>query len=270
MTVHLCPVFEVSPALEVLWLAELPVARSRQIAGWASAAARHRSLIATRLLLAALADQGRGEAAMTTLHYAANGRPRLDLPLDFSLSHGGDWVACAVSTAGPVGVDVESVEPGVDASGFQLYLNERERAWAGCDARRFAAVWTLKEAVAKAAGSEGLAALPRIDARDASMRMRFDGCEWGAAPLPLDAAHAGHVAWRLPGDDRNADGKAGRRCPLSEPRCVLLDRSTLIGTPDAGRAAPVEPAAARSSPWPGRPGPALAGYRARWQSRICS
>lgn len=93
-----------------------------------------------------------------------HGRPELPgLPLHASLSRTPGRVAAAVSGAGPVGVDVETVErTGFD--GFAaVALAPGERA---ADLPARARAWTRKEAVLKAAGT-GLRVDPRtVDVRD--------------------------------------------------------------------------------------------------------
>jgi len=180
-------------ALEAAWMADLPAARQARLAAWPDAAARHRSLIGSRLLGHCLRARGWGAGALATLHHPAAGKPTLSLPVDFSLSHGGGRVLCALSTAGPVGVDVEAIED-LRADEFGHYLSDDERRWAGSDAGRFAALWTRKEAVAKAAGL-GLRALPRVATQADASTATLDGHAWQTCPLPLGPGHAGHLAW---------------------------------------------------------------------------
>lgn len=82
--------------------------------------------------------------------------------LQFNLSHCKIAVACALD-ASPVGVDVQSYQPLLrkDQAAPAIFrvLSETERSWveqgrdaADCD-RRFAAVWTCKEAYGKANGN---------------------------------------------------------------------------------------------------------------------
>lgn len=88
----------------------------------------------------------------------AHGKTRIDGAenIEVSVSHSGDRVAVALSTAGPVGVDVEEVKP--DPGGIpQLALapTERESLQAIAEPDREAAfirMWVRKEAVLKATG----------------------------------------------------------------------------------------------------------------------
>jgi 4'-phosphopantetheinyl transferase len=184
---------ELSPSLESEWLNDLPPARRAQIGRWPEQRDRRRSLLASRLLLAQLRCLGHPASALATLRYPPRSRPTLDLPLHWSLSHCAGRIVAAVSTRGPVGVDVEAIAD-LQACDFALYLNAAERAWAGRSPRRFCSVWTRKEAVAKAAGTNGLPSLPAVDTTAGPRRAAFAGRIWRTAPLALGAGHIGHVA----------------------------------------------------------------------------
>lgn len=186
--------FTLTRAREAAWLAGLPAARRTVLEARADARSRHDSLLATRLLQCALAAVAL-PTSLASLSFDAGGAPSLDLPIDFSLSHGGGLVGCALSTIGAVGLDLEAV--GLDhADAFARYLNDAERAWAGASARRFATIWTRKEAVAKAARSSGLRCLPGIDTSRAADVAWFDGVAWPVRALPVGRRCAGHVATR--------------------------------------------------------------------------
>jgi 4'-phosphopantetheinyl transferase len=91
-----------------------------------------------------------------------HGKPELAPPwsgLHTSLSHSGDMIAAAISTARPVGVDVQYLVPGLDTVGLSARFFPADEAGyvaAGRDAAaradRFANLWARKEAVVKAAG----------------------------------------------------------------------------------------------------------------------
>ena len=94
---------ELSPSLETEWLNDLPPARRAQIGRWPVRRDRHRSLVASRLLLAQLRRLGHPPSALATLRYPPRSRPTLDLPLQWSLSHCDGRIVAAVSNGGPVG-----------------------------------------------------------------------------------------------------------------------------------------------------------------------
>lgn len=91
-----------------------------------------------------------------------HGKPRLvdpPLPLDFNLSHSGDWMVCAVSAGIPLGVDIELENKSRDVMRLaRRFFSQAETADLEAlpeDARRerFYEYWTLKEATVKAFGA---------------------------------------------------------------------------------------------------------------------
>jgi 4'-phosphopantetheinyl transferase len=184
--------FAPSPALEAVWLSDLPAARRIQLQQWPDSNARRRSLVGSRLLREGLRLLGYTTEALSGLHYAPHGKPGVSVPVSVSLSHTGGRTLCALSTSGPVGVDVERIG-GQTAAGFAIYLSASEREWAGDDPGRFYDLWTRKEAVVKAAGTLGLVQVRdvRID-RD---RAAFAGMGWHTASVPVDQGYSAHVAF---------------------------------------------------------------------------
>lgn len=144
----------------------------------------------TALLRATLQHAGFAPALADAVLRDGRGKPQLPAPLQFSISHCEGLALCALSAAWPLGVDAEALGP-LRAEAFRIYLTAAERDWAGGDAARFYAVWTRKEAVAKAAG-QGLEALPALEASAAGVD--FAGRRWRLQRLPVGAAHCAHLA----------------------------------------------------------------------------
>jgi 4'-phosphopantetheinyl transferase len=72
-----------------------------------------------------------------------------------SMSHSGAWVAYAATFAGEIGIDIEQVRDARDHLGIAEHafgLNERA-AVRDFGPARFYAIWTLREAIAKALGT---------------------------------------------------------------------------------------------------------------------
>ena len=90
-----------------------------------------------------------------------HGKPHIvnaPVALDFNLSHSRDWLVCAVTASGGIGVDIEYCEPAREFSKlarrfFQPQEYEALQALpAAARSARFYDLWTLKEARVKASG----------------------------------------------------------------------------------------------------------------------
>jgi 4'-phosphopantetheinyl transferase len=116
-----------------------------------------------------------------------HGKPLLaGSPVEFNVSHSGDLGLVAVSSSGPVGVDVEApreMSAPMDLAARYFHPEEREaveRAPSSERHRVFLACWTRKEAVLKNIGA-GLTLDPRrirVGATDADRGVRL---EWREA-----------------------------------------------------------------------------------------
>ncbi len=129
------------------------------------------------------------------------GKPALAgaaLALDFNLSHSGDWLACAVTTGTPVGVDLEHCHSGRATMKVARRFFRPEEVVAlqdCCEAQqrdRFYDFWTLKEAAVKARGE---ALVPGLQARGFELTFPV-GPEFGSGRIVVTTADAGHY-WLL-------------------------------------------------------------------------
>lgn len=131
------------------------------------------------------------------LDAAPNGRPRLRCPPDmadevpaFSLTHCREFVACALSRAGAVGVDVEPVRDGVVPALLEPWM----RPLPGEGLTLFYRQWTALEAYRKACGMGLSDPHPRI-----ALALRDDG---GMTVLHAQGDRpTGLVTWQLPAPD---------------------------------------------------------------------
>lgn len=159
--------------------------------GRMQAAARARSRAAS--LLAGMLCAEALDCAPTAIAIGRDhgGRPlaRAPRPLHLSLSHGGGWVAAAASADHPVGIDIERAKP-LPAWVLDHMMAPAERDWAGDDATRAMALWSLKEAWMKATG-DGL----RRDPRTAIFAIHETGVICGGA------AAGWHAVLRRPAPD---------------------------------------------------------------------
>lgn len=129
--------------------------------------------------------------------------------LHFNSSHSGDWVLHALSTATPLGVDVEALLPGrldLEDFGHALAPQELERLLSLPVAQRSAAfgdIWVCKEAYVKAIGQGLNRALQEIcicPLEGAGYGLLFDrnpggaDADWTFAMLDVGPAHAACLA----------------------------------------------------------------------------
>ncbi|GIO33335.1 MULTISPECIES: 4'-phosphopantetheinyl transferase family protein [Paenibacillus] len=127
----------------------------------------------------------------------------------FNVSHSMDWVVCAVSAKGMIGVDVERVG-GAEAEAAELCFTPRELAeWKMQPPERrdafFFELWTLKESYAKAVGqglSIGLSSLETIRHQETAHIMRQGRVDSGLRLrlVPLDPDYKCAVC--MPADER--------------------------------------------------------------------
>jgi 4'-phosphopantetheinyl transferase len=141
--------------------------------------------------------------------------PVAALPLHFNSAHTAGLVACAVARARDIGIDVETVPPVTPADVVAHCLTAWEQQGLcalppSARGRRFAELWTLKEAYVKARGLGLLLplALIAITMEDGRPRLRLDSSlgddeeSWQLRVWAPTAAHSAAVCVRF------ADGLA--------------------------------------------------------------
>ena len=154
-----------------------------------------------------------GEAPQLLFSDSSYGAP------NFSLSHSGDWIACVVSTAAVVGVDIEVNRPD---RGFDdictLSFPEREQLWFGArpHTERCAAfylLWCVTEAAYKL----------RCNLRSSAEALRLiDEDSDGSSCRP------GVYPYQVPVDDLGITAVVVSNEPLSGIRKMVLTQSTTI------------------------------------------
>lgn len=119
----------------------------------------------------------------------SGGKPELDHPgYDFSVAHCRDWIMLAVSTTGPVGVDLEDPQRERNWQALsRRFLHRAEQqlvAASPAPSVAFCEIWTAKEAVVKASG---LGLRTRLSALDVTVEpVRFGGAWWLQRPSAPD------------------------------------------------------------------------------------
>lgn len=189
--------------LEDLLLPNIPAAKAAAIRRLADPRSRTASLLGLLLLASARAAQGL-HTRLSDLIYPSRGKPTLPDAGDFSISHGGARVACAVVSCGRIGFDVEP-QGRLEPAALRRIASAPERARVDAGGWTATEVAVAKEAVVKAFGATYA---------DLAEVILGDGEAWFRGErLHLDAVFigAGHVATladsldRPPGAPRYVD-----------------------------------------------------------------
>lgn len=176
---------------------------------------RRRAAAAQAALHALLARRLGCEASALRLARGAFGKPHLTHPeagrgLHFNLSHSGDHALVALAAEGPVGVDIEVLDPRVSLEDLLPAFTAAERAEIGAAPlaeRRWHAwrCWVRKEAVLKALGCGLAGGLDRfvVSTGEAACIVAGDlpglaPGRWQLAPLDRPGQWAAAVAWQGP------------------------------------------------------------------------
>ncbi len=156
------------------WLNELPYARQIALSRKMRQADRTASLIGLQLVKQGMAGLGFSEFSLTDLRFSPTGRPAGANGAEFSISHAGGLIACAIALDTRVGIDVEPVTRKPPLGG--RYLDAIERRAAARNPLEGLRIWTGKEAVFKAAAAANRADLAAVAVR--GNRARLDSHWW--------------------------------------------------------------------------------------------
>ena len=164
----------------------------KQYRRWQDAQAH---LIGRLLLIEGLKGWGMGREDIPVLRYSAFERPYFEggIGVDFSIAHSGEYVLCALSDQGRVGVDIEKMRP-IALEDMQLSFSEKE--WAAITTSEYPTeqlfhYWTQKEAVMKADG-RGMLIADRIMTEGAQASV--EGSVWYLKTLAIALGYYAHLA----------------------------------------------------------------------------
>jgi 4'-phosphopantetheinyl transferase len=142
------------------------------------------------------------------IRYKAHGKPWVDGPFAFNVAHSAGLIVVALTSGGDIGVDVERIDPSIDAMQiaedfYSRSETERLRRLRGAERiRGFFRCWARKEAYLKAIGSGLSRPLGDFDVavdrtqRSALLRVGWDWKEVGRWRL-LDLSLHPHYACAL-------------------------------------------------------------------------
>lgn len=156
-----------------------------------------RSLLGKALLINGLKDMGEHSYSLNNLKVTEFEKPYFDDSIDFNISHSGEYVVCALSLTGKVGVDVERLQE-VPLNDFKDNFSHYE--WqtilkADNQMYSFFKQWTKKEAFLKAIGVGLNLSLKNIEIKD--NKIAWEDKEWFLYEIKLNEKHISHVASNL-------------------------------------------------------------------------
>lgn len=155
---------------------------------------RHASLFGKILLLEGLKRYGYPSDCLKNLSYSPYSRPFLDDSMDFNISHSGEYIVCAISHDGRVGIDIERIRP-LDFEEFRNYMTPEE--WkamheAPDQIEYFYELWTVKESVIKGEG-KGLS-IPLLDIHWLGETACVNNNLWQIKKVNIDPGYRCHIA----------------------------------------------------------------------------
>lgn len=115
-----------------------------------------------------ISELGFSNEIWNSLSIGIHGKPKIDAPVDFSISHSHDCIAVAIADSGLVGIDVEKIRP----VPFQEYKDQfSDTEWqsienAADSEKEFFRLWTRKESIAKMSGLGMQVPFDRIHVRN--------------------------------------------------------------------------------------------------------
>ncbi len=163
-------------------------------------------VVAHAMLRRALAFGTGSTPEQLVFERGAHGKPLLvqtgtASPRHFSLTHSAGLVACAISSAHAIGIDAEAIDRATDVIRIATrYFTMEEaqavlRSSAGDRAARFFELWTLKEALLKAAGIGPATTVDCVSfcVDDGRVQLvsapREIGTAWTLAVMDIDGSH---------------------------------------------------------------------------------
>lgn len=141
----------ISRELAGRWLGELSHARLTKLQRLRQSEDLNNSLLGMQLLKTGMNHLKFSGFHLSGVQYRANRKPHLSEEVDFSISHSGDMVVCALTKNGRVGIDTEKLRP-VSIRSFSRFLSASEYLAPGDSSDAFIDLWTCKEAVLKGCG----------------------------------------------------------------------------------------------------------------------
>lgn len=147
-----------APLSNVKWsqhLSKLPEDITTRILKYRRWQDRHSALFGKLLVLEGFKFLGISPDALKNLQYSKYGRPSIPGSIDFNISHSHQYVVCAFSESGDIGIDIEYIRDSLEIEDFRNVLTQSE--WDHLQSlpdknAQFFEYWCKKESIIKADG----------------------------------------------------------------------------------------------------------------------
>jgi 4'-phosphopantetheinyl transferase len=133
------------------WLGELSCTHQMKLQRLRRPGDLANSLLGMQLLKTGMQHLKFHGVQLSGIQYRTNGKPQLDEAVDFSISHSGNMVVCALTQNGRIGIDTERLRP-LSIRSYSRFLSAAESLAPGDSSAAFIDLWTCKEAVLKGCG----------------------------------------------------------------------------------------------------------------------
>ena len=165
-------------------LKRLPPHIQKQISNFKRIENRQQALLGKLLLRYGLNDFGYSMDHLHNISYNKFGKPYIENLCDFNISHSDEFVVCAVSSSGKIGIDIEKIRE-TELNDFSSTMTPDQ--WNMINnstnpTQNFFNLWSIKESVIKAEG-QGLS----IPLQELVLKENF--VEYGDSILHLNKIH---------------------------------------------------------------------------------
>jgi len=194
---------QINDALQDQWLNELSVQKRASIQRLINDKDRLSSLLGLRLLNRCARDEGISTFSLADIQYPETGKPywlsKGTRQIDFNITHSGDVILVALSRVLKVGVDIEKIRK-LKSLNYKMVMSAEELIKIQQRPELFFSLWSMKEAVVKAANTTGIRRMRDVDL-DID-QATLDDASWYLEPLSklmdLEDAFSAYLATSQP------------------------------------------------------------------------
>jgi len=133
------------------WINNIPIEKQSKIKKLRSNKNKLLSLAGLRLLKLALSEITGSTFSLMQVKFPHLQKPFIDKNIDFNISHSGDIVCCVISKNIKVGIDIELQRKVTPLTLSKFLAKNNVGGLKGEDTQRFFNLWTIYEAIIKAA-----------------------------------------------------------------------------------------------------------------------